>query len=214
MPQRLAAFALTAFAVGTEFIFEQLADVCKDGSGDDYVDVDRQRPSHEAGHGLGAVAGNVHHAALVLHERNRAIRNQQREGDLIQIFRLQRTALQRLNPGLRDLLPQLGIADPLNLRPKALDGLPHCRTSPTGLTRLSERVRRRRGAGDKAGVLGNFATSTAVRRARAGRPRDSRQDAGATSGYFLFVDAAWAAPDCAVSIGKSSMPHPEVVQVS
>ena len=44
--------------------------------------------AHEAGHGPGGFARNVHHATFVLHERNGAIRNQQREGDLIQIVGL------------------------------------------------------------------------------------------------------------------------------
>src|ERR1035441_885256 len=91
-----------------------------------------------------AVACNVHHATLVLHERDRTIRNQQGKRNLIQVLGLQRTSLQRLDPGLRYLLPKLGILDPLNFRPQSFDGLPHGQGLLTELTRLSESMRMRR----------------------------------------------------------------------
>jgi hypothetical protein len=39
------------------------------------------------------MAGDVHHAALVLHESNRAVGDEEREGNQIQIVWLERTAL-------------------------------------------------------------------------------------------------------------------------
>ena len=72
----------------------------------------------------------MHHATLVLHECNRTIRNQQSERNLIQVIGFQRTALERLDPGLRHLLPKFGIADPLNFRPQSFDRLPHGQDLP------------------------------------------------------------------------------------
>ena len=49
------------------------------------------------------------------------------KGMLIQIVRLQRTAFQRLDPGLGHLLAQFLVLDPLNLRPQLGDRLAHAR---------------------------------------------------------------------------------------
>ena len=101
MAQRLSALALPALAVRAQFVFQQLAHIRQNGARDHRVHVDGQGASHELLHGLGALARDVHHAALVLHESDGAIGHQQREGNAIQVVRLQRAALQRLDPGLR-----------------------------------------------------------------------------------------------------------------
>src|ERR1035441_501009 len=144
MPQRFSALALPALAVRADFIFQQLADIRQNRAGNHHVGFDRQRSTHKVGHRLRAVACNVHHATLVLHERDRTIRNQQGKRNLIQVLGLQRTSLQRLDPGLRYLLPKLGILDQLNFRPQSFDGLPHGQGLLTELTRLSESMRMRR----------------------------------------------------------------------
>ena len=86
---------------------------------------------------LRALARNVHHAALVLHEGDGAIRNQQREGDAVQVIGLQRTALQSLDPGLRNLFAQFEIFNPLDLRPQPLHSLPHAQSPQNVPIRLA-----------------------------------------------------------------------------
>src|SRR5271166_345022 len=76
-------------------------------------------------HGLGALARDMDHAALVLHESNRAIGHEQGEWNPVQVFRLQRAAFQRLDPSLSHLLTQLGLVNPLNLRPQPCDRIAH-----------------------------------------------------------------------------------------
>src|SRR3954468_15125797 len=83
MPQGFAALALAALAVGSEFVLQQLAHIRQDCPCNDAVKVHRERASHEGLHGFGAVAGNVHHAALVLHESDRTIGDQKRERNLV-----------------------------------------------------------------------------------------------------------------------------------
>src|ERR1019366_7338606 len=103
MAQSLAAFALAALAVGTDFVLQQLAHVGQNCARDHSVHVDRQGASHEIVHGLGAVASNVYHAAFVLHKGDGAVRNQQGERDLVQVSGFEGTALQRFDPSLGNL---------------------------------------------------------------------------------------------------------------
>src|SRR5580765_1071457 len=125
MPESFTALALTALAIWAKFVFQQLADISQDRPCKYDVGVDRQGAAHERVHGLGAVAGDVHHAALMLHESDRAVGDEKREWNLVQVVGLQRTALQRFDPGLCNLFTQLEILNPVDLRPKALDGLSH-----------------------------------------------------------------------------------------
>ena len=54
--------------------------------------------------------------------------NQQGKGNLAQVFRLQRAALQSLYPDLRHLFPQFGTLDPVDLWPQLVDDLAHGRS--------------------------------------------------------------------------------------
>src|ERR1035437_8386416 len=130
----------------------------------------------------------MYDAALVLDEGERTIRNQQRKRDLIQAVRLQRTALERLDPGLRHLLPKLGIADPLNFQPQSFDGLPHGQDLPYKTHQIigvhadasrgwSSRAGRGRAMksrdddGDAASRVSTEETTLFVRSCRRGSPR-------------------------------------------
>src|SRR5689334_16297834 len=79
MPQCFSTLALLTFSVGTEFVFEKLSDIREDRTRNHNVEVNWQRSSHEFLHGLRALPGNVHHATLVLHECDRAVRNEEGE---------------------------------------------------------------------------------------------------------------------------------------
>src|SRR5262249_22439198 len=125
MPQRLSALTLTAFAVRPKLILEQFANIGQNRPSDHHICVHWQGSTHEALHRLRALAGNMHYAALVLHKADRAIWDQQRERDLVQVFRLKKTALEGFDPGLGNLLPKRGILDPVNLRPYLFYGFAH-----------------------------------------------------------------------------------------
>ena len=81
--------------------------------------------AHERVHGFRAFACDVDDAALVLHESDWAIWDEQSERNMVQVVGLKRAALEGLDPGLCNLLTKLGILNPVDLRPKALDGLSH-----------------------------------------------------------------------------------------
>src|SRR5579862_696014 len=139
----LSSLTLTALAVGTEFIFEQLADVGEDSAGDYGVDVNGESVAHEAGHGFRGIARDVDDATLVLHEGGGAVGDEQGEGDVVQIVGSQRTAFESLDPGLGHLLTQLGVADPGDFRPQPFDGLTHdagLLTKPVSLRREARGV--------------------------------------------------------------------------
>src|SRR5437879_1053808 len=104
MAQSLAALALATVSVWAQFVLQQLPDVRQDGPRNDRVQVDRKCASHKVLHCLGTVACNVHHAALVFHECDGAVRNEQSEGDLIQIVWLERAAFEGSDPGFSNLL--------------------------------------------------------------------------------------------------------------
>src|SRR5215469_6679568 len=64
VPQHLATPARLSLAIYL-LVFEQLANVCKNRTRDDGIEVDRQCVAHKFGHALGGFAGDVHNAALV-----------------------------------------------------------------------------------------------------------------------------------------------------
>jgi len=102
--QSFSAFTLTAPAVRAQFVFQQLANVGQNCSSDYGIKIYRQSMAHERLHRHRTIARDVHNAALVLHESDRAVGDEERERNLIQIVGLERAALQRLNPGLGNLL--------------------------------------------------------------------------------------------------------------
>jgi hypothetical protein len=122
--QRLAAGALFRLAAHL-LVLEKLPDVGQDGAGDHGVEIDGQRAPEKLLHRLGRPAGDVDDAALMLHERCRAVRDQQGEGDLLEILRGQRAVLEGLDPGGAHGPAQVSVLDPLQLGPEPLDGLRH-----------------------------------------------------------------------------------------
>src|ERR1044072_9720651 len=125
MTQGLSPLALPALPVRPNFVLQQFAHVSEDSSRNHDIEVHWQRATHKFLHRLRTLSGNVHNAALVLHERDGAIRDKQGERDTIQVVRLERTAFEGLNPRLSDLISQPGVFDPTNLRPKLFDSRTH-----------------------------------------------------------------------------------------
>src|SRR5215472_9436108 len=125
MAEGFSALTLAALAVGAEFVFEQFSDVGEDSTGDDGIYINGQSAAHEFVHGFGALARDMDDAALVLHKSDGAVGDEQGEGYVVEVVGFQRTALQGFDPGLGDLLAQLGVFDPLNFRPKPDDGVAH-----------------------------------------------------------------------------------------
>lgn len=104
--------------------------VGKHGTGDDGVQVYGQGAAHEFLHGFGTFAGHMDHAALVLHKGNRAVRDQQRERNIVQVVGFEGAALESFDPGLSDLFTEFGVPDPLDLRPKLVNRLAHSGAPP------------------------------------------------------------------------------------
>jgi hypothetical protein len=79
MTQSLAALALVDRSVWAQFVLQQLPHIREDRSRNHRVQVDRKCASHKLLHCFGTVACNVHHTALVFHEGDWTVRDQQGE---------------------------------------------------------------------------------------------------------------------------------------
>jgi hypothetical protein len=93
---------------------------------------------------LSTLARNVNYATFVLHKCDGTVRNQQREGNTVEVIRLERTALEGFDPRLSDLLSKVRIFDPLNFGPKLLDRGTHGANLPVQTHKLTVSVKARR----------------------------------------------------------------------
>ena len=144
MTQGLSPLALLALPVRSYFVLQQFTHIGKNGPCNHHIEVDWQRAAHKFLHCLRTLPGNVHHAALVLHEGDGAIRDQQGERDTIQVVRLERTAFESLDPRLCDLISQPGVFNPTNLRPKFFDSRTHEPRLPVQTHKLTVTAEARR----------------------------------------------------------------------
>ena len=67
----------------------------------------------------------MYYAALVLDERDRAIWDQEREGNSLEVVCLEWAALEGFRPGLRYLFAQPRVLDPVDFRPEPCDSVTH-----------------------------------------------------------------------------------------
>jgi hypothetical protein len=101
------------------------ARIDRDAALSDHACLRQRERAHEFLHGLGALACDVDNAPLVLRESDGAVWHKQRKWNPVEFGRFKRAALQRLDPGLGDLLMQLGLLNPLNFWSQPCDCIPH-----------------------------------------------------------------------------------------